>query len=123
AAFGDTSATGLGTQLVTYDFTKGVRLLTTSEYYNSTTNPIPNGVTVSDNVRLTTSAFVSNSTTNNSLWLDSGGSLASGSGTLTVTSGAILVSAGNGGIAGTVSTVASSGSVLAIGGPGDLTIT
>jgi autotransporter-associated beta strand protein len=119
AAFGDTSATGLGTQLVTYDFDKGVRLLTASEYYNSTSAPLPNGVSVRDNVRLTTTASVANATTVNALWLDAGGSLAAGTGTLTVTSGSVLVSAGNGGIAGSVSAGAT---VLAVGGPGDLTI-
>ena len=121
AAFGDTSPTGLGTQLVTYDLARGVRLLSPTEYYNSTAAPLPNGVNVNDNVRLTTTASVNNATAVNALWLDNGGAVGAGlgGGLLTVTSGSILVSPGNGGIAGGVSAGAN---VLAIGGPGDLTI-
>lgn len=120
-AFGDTSATGLGTQLVTYDPVKGVRLLDPITEY--TTNLVEGSV-VTDNIKAdgTALSLVSNGTTTaNALWLKDGGSLA-GTGTLVLTSGTLLVTGTGNTISGTLSTSAT-GKPLVIGGPGDLTVT
>jgi autotransporter-associated beta strand protein len=124
AAFGDTSSTGFGTQLVTYDPNRGVRLLNPATEYATT---LPNGVNVSDNVHLTSPVSLANATTINALWLDNGGGTA-GSGTLTITTGTILVTGTGNTIAGNIFTPLATGSTtvntaLVIGGPGDLTIT
>src|SRR5207248_6054368 len=69
-AFGDITATGNGTQLVTYDLSNGVRLLSTSEYATS----LNNGTTTVDNIHLTASnSGIANATTVNDLWLDNTG--------------------------------------------------
>ena len=114
-AFGDTSGTGLGAQLVTYDFDKGIRLLDPTTEYTTT---LVNGSVVTDNVKADGSAIaLANATTANALWLKDGGSVTS-TGSLALTSGTLLVTgAGN-----TVSkTISAGGNTFAIGGPGDVT--
>lgn len=114
-AFGDTSATGNGTQLVTYDLNNGIRLLNATEYAGTITN----GAVMRDNIRLTSSTAVANASTINALWLDNGGGT-SGAGIVTITAGNILVSGTGNVIDGVVTTGGSN--AIAIGGPGDLTI-
>jgi autotransporter-associated beta strand protein len=115
--FGDTTATGSGTQLVTYDATRGVRLLDPATEYTGT---LLDGTAVTDNVNADGSTFsLPNATTINALWLKDGGSV-TGAGDLLLRSGTLLVTgAGN-----VVSKPLIAGSrVLAIGGPGDVTFT
>ncbi len=115
-AFGDTIANGLGTQLVTYDFDKGVRLLDPNTEYTTTLN---NGSAVTDNVKADgASIFLANATTANSLWLSNGGSV-SGAGTLTLIAGNLLVT----GNANTIANPVTAGAnALAVGGPGNVTL-
>lgn len=114
-AFGDTSSAGFGQQLVTYDFNKGIRLLTASEYATS----LAVGGVMQDNIHLgPAGANVSSASTINALWLDNG-STVSGFANLTITAGNIL-STGTGNVISTP--VVSGANTLAIGGPGDLSI-
>jgi autotransporter-associated beta strand protein len=121
--FGDTSPTGLGTQLVTYDLNNGVRLLNPATEYATT---LTNGQTVSDNMHVSaTVSNINNPTGVNSLWIDgTGGPVSiSGTGALNVASGTILVT-GTGNTLGTTAiTAGTAGNTIAIGGPGDLNIT
>ena len=112
-SFGDNSPAGSGIQLVTYDSANGVRLLTAAEYAST----LVNGTVMADNIRVSSAASITDPTTINALWL-SGGSI-SGGGTLTISAGTILVS-GTGNVLNT--TVSVGAAALAIGGPGDLTI-
>lgn len=115
--FGDTSATGLGTQLVTYDFDKGIRLLDPNTEYTTT---LVDGSIVTDNVKIDGSAItLTAATTANVLWLKDGSTLA-GAGTLNLTNGTVLVT-------GTANTItghlaAPGGVSYVFGGPGDLTV-
>ena len=114
--FGDISATGSGTQLVTYDAVKGVRLLDAATEYTTT---LVNGSVVTDNVKAAGTALaLANATTANALWLKDGGGI-TGAGVLTLTTGNVLVT-------GTGNTIANpidlTGTALAVGGPGDLTL-
>ncbi|MEA3209852.1 MAG: fibronectin-binding autotransporter adhesin [Chthoniobacter sp.] len=113
--FGDTSATGLGTQLVTYDLDKGVRLLNPNTEYTTT---LVNGSVVTDNVKADASSLaLANATTANALWLKDGASI-TGAGTLTLSAGSILATGPGNTVAKTINAGANA---LAIGGPGDLT--
>lgn len=114
--FGDTTASGLGTQFVTYDAVKGVRLLDPATEYTTT---ITNGSVVTDNVKADGTALaLGNATTANALWLRNGGRL-NGAGVLTLTSGNLLVT-------GTGNTISApldlTGTALSVGGSGDVTI-
>jgi autotransporter-associated beta strand protein len=115
--FGDTSATGSGTQLVTYDEVRGVRLLDPVTEYTTT---LVNGSSVTDNVKADgTPLALPNATLINALWLKDGGSV-TGAGELGLRSGNLLVT-------GSGNTVAKSliagSNALVIGGPGDVTFT
>ncbi|MBS0660945.1 MAG: autotransporter-associated beta strand repeat-containing protein [Verrucomicrobia bacterium] len=116
-AFGDTSARGLGQQLVTYDTVRGVRLLTASEYATGLTN----GARLSDNVRLSAHTAIASPTAVNALWL-SGGVTLSGAGPLTLAAGNLLVT-GSGNVIATPLTTPDNTVALAVGGPGDVRIT
>ena len=83
-AVGDGSATGTGSDFVTYD-AAGVRPLSAGEYASGITD----GATQLDNVKLGAGVTLNLNTTINALLLGSGGSV-DGTGTLTVNSGAIL---------------------------------
>ena len=135
-AFGDTNANGNGQQLVTYDFTNGIRLLnpvteyaTVAQYVAQFPN-VPggvNGTNTTDNLHLTSSlTSIANATTINALWADgTGGPITvSGGGTLTITAGNILAY-GTGANGSTINTpiVVPGGNAIAIGGPGDVNIT
>lgn len=98
-AYGDNSSSGSGTGLVTYDVTRGVRLLNTATEFKSS---ITDGQTQLDNVRLAgvsgtpvTNALTT-ATTVNSLSFDitgagtNSGATVSGSTTLTLNSGVIF---------------------------------
>ncbi len=113
--FGDTSATGLGTQLVTYDPVKGVRLLHPATEFTAT---LVDGSAVTDNVKADGSAIaLPSATTINALWLKDVSSV-TGIGELTLTSGNLLVT----GIGNIVSkTIRAGSNALAIGGSGDVT--
>ncbi|MHA3770403.1 beta strand repeat-containing protein [Verrucomicrobiota bacterium sgz303538] len=83
-AVGGTSTSDVGSTFVTYTADNGIRPLdTTTEFATAFGN-------ATDNVRLTTSTAIDNATTANSLLLNVGVTL-SGSGTLTVTSGAVFL--------------------------------
>ncbi len=115
-AFGDTSATGLGTQLVTYDFDKGVRLLNPATEFTPT---LINGSVVTDNVKADGTALpLANATTANALWLSNAASV-TGAGTVTLTAGNLLVTGTGNTIANPITAGANA---LAIGGPGDVTL-
>jgi hypothetical protein len=82
-AFGDTSSAGLGTQLVTYDLNKGVRLLDPITEYTTT---LQSGSIVADNVKADGATIaLTAATTANALWLNNGGSVTGSA--LTLTSG------------------------------------
>ncbi len=116
--FGDISATGLGTQLVTYDAAKGVRLLNPNTEFTTT---LVNGSAVTDNVKADGTSFsLANATTINALWLKDGGSV-TGAGELTLRSGNLLVTGSGNTVTKTL--IAASGNALAIGGPGNVTFT
>jgi autotransporter-associated beta strand protein len=120
-AFGDTSATGLGTQLVTYDLNKGVRLLNPATEYAVGIN---NGTSTADNVHVSASnTGIANATTVNALWIDGTGApvTVSGAGTLTIGSGGILVS-GAGNVLGSAVVGGTVANAIAVGGTGDLSI-
>lgn len=98
-ASGDTSVTGVGsttTTLATYDATNGIRLLTASEFDSTITD----GASTSNNVQLPngSTTTINSSTTINSLVTASGATATTlnGSGTLTITSGAVFLGTGNG---------------------------
>ena len=115
-AFGDTSASGLGTQLVTYDFDKGIRLLNPNTEYTTTLN---NGSAVTDNVKMDgLGVFLPNATTANALWLSNGGSI-SGSGLLTLTAGNLLVTGSGNNV---FNPITAGANALAVGGPGNVTL-
>ncbi len=115
-AFGDTSATGLGTQLVTYDLDKGVRLLTASEY----TGTLVDGSVTTDNVRANgTNIGLTAATTANALWLSSGGTINTAN-PLTLTSGTVLATGMGNSITGSITSGGTN--PIVIGGPGDLTL-
>lgn len=115
-AFGDTSATGLGTQLVTYDLDKGVRLLSATEY----TGTLVDGSITTDNIRANgANIALTAATAANALWLSSGGSVTTAN-LLTVTSGTVLVTGTGNSVTGPIAS--NSSFPLVIGGPGDLTI-
>ena len=115
-AFGDTSATGLGTQLVTYDLEKGVRLLNPATEYTTT---LADGSIVTDNIKAdgTAKNLTTTSTIANALWLKDGGSI-TGGGTLGLSSGSLLVTGTGNSVTGIIATTPN---VLAIGGSGDVT--
>lgn len=101
-AFGSSSPTGLGTDMVTYNIADnafGLRLLNeggfTNEYAVDTLS------VANANVKLTTSVAPTGSISINSLVLRSGGGVASSAYTLTIGSGNILAVTGNTGINGT----------------------
>ena len=113
--FGDTSATGLGTQLVTYDFDKGIRLLNPATEYTTT---LINGSIVTDNVKADGTALaLANPTFANALWLSNGGSV-TGAGTLNLTAGSLLVT----GTGNTIANPIGATTTLAVGGPGDVAL-
>ncbi len=88
-ALGDTSTTGPGSELVTYDDAVGVRPLNTLEYAEA----IVSGSSVLNNIALGSPQVVSEDTTVNSIKVAaSTGSITISSGALTVNSGMILVS-------------------------------
>jgi len=87
---GDTSASGTGTGFVTYDATKGLRLITSSEQTSS--------ITAGSNVKLTGSTAAATATVN-SLEISSGGGI-TGTNTITIGNDALLVSGANSGSAG-----------------------
>lgn len=89
-AVGALTATTAPVTFVTYDPTKGVRPLPTSQFA-----ALANGTVTQNNVRVTSSVTVTDPTTVNSLLIESGGGT-SGSGTLTVTSGAVLATSSAG---------------------------
>ncbi|MEQ1859573.1 MAG: autotransporter-associated beta strand repeat-containing protein [Chthoniobacteraceae bacterium] len=116
--FGDASATGLGTQFVTYDADKGVRLLNANTEFTAT---LVDGSVVTDNVKADSGTLlVASATQANALWLKDGGSV-SGGGTLTLATGNLLVT----GVGNLVATPITTGAptTLAIGGPGDVAFT
>jgi len=82
-AIGDIARTGTGSGFVTYDASTGVRVLGASEYANG----LPAGAST-QNVKLSAPVTHEGNATMNSLLL-AGGSV-SGSGTLAITSGAVL---------------------------------
>lgn len=87
-AIGDVSTVGSGTGLVTYESGVGVRLLNTAtEYTSSLAAAAP-----THNVRLVSSEVLAGDATINALVLTSGSSV-TGSGTLTVSSGAVISTA------------------------------
>jgi fibronectin-binding autotransporter adhesin len=116
-AFGDTNANGNGTQLVTYDLNKGIRLLTSGEYANA----LNDGTVMQDNIHLTAAnTAIANAATINALWLENGAST-SGAGIVTITAGNILsTGAATNVINGIITT--GGANAIAIGGPGNLTI-
>ncbi|HVK15587.1 MAG TPA: autotransporter-associated beta strand repeat-containing protein [Fimbriiglobus sp.] len=87
---GDTSATGLGSTVVTHDAAVGVRPLTAGEYASSITP----GATSPENVRLTTAAAVGIDTRITSLTLGAGGSV-TGVGPLRIASGVVVADGGS----------------------------
>ncbi len=93
-AVGDSSATGYGTDFVTHT-ANGIRLLNAGagEYQSAITD----GQTALDNVSVASAQTLSAPTTINALRLVSGGGV-TGSGSLTVNSGAVLALAGNSGL-------------------------
>jgi len=93
-AYGDASATGSGTGFVTYDAIKGVRLLDTATEY--ATNSFTSGA----NVLINSTTNLGAATTVNSL-LIAGGSV-TGANALTITSGDILVTGANTGLAANI---------------------
>lgn len=117
-SFGDISATGNGTQLVTYDLNRGIRLLNpTTEY---ALNPALNGTDIRDNVHLTSAVSLPNATTVNALWMDNGAAI-SGGGTLTLNSSTILVT-GTGNSIATPIAAGTPANGIVVGGPGTLEI-
>ena len=122
-AFGDTNPNGNGTQLVTYDLNNGIRLLNPATEYATGLNK---GTVMSDNVHVvSTTAGVNNTTAVNALWVDgtAGPVSITGTGTLTLSAGNILVS-GTGNTLGVGSIVGGTvANAIAVGGPGDLNIT
>ncbi|MEA3209881.1 MAG: fibronectin-binding autotransporter adhesin [Chthoniobacter sp.] len=120
-AYGDTSATGNGTQLVTYDYSRGIRLLDSSEYANA----LNNGTAASDNIHLTaTSTSIANPTAVNALWLDSGATIntTAATGIVTITAGNILATGSGNVISGATGGITVGATALAFGGPGNLTV-
>jgi filamentous hemagglutinin family protein len=101
-AFGSSSRSGTGTDMVTYnlaDDPNGLRLLNGGGFsgeYESSALTVPNS-----NVKLSSSVAPGVGITINSLILASGGGVASSANTLTIGSGNILAFAGNAGINGT----------------------
>ena len=115
-AFGDTFAYGLGTQLVTYDFDKGIRLLDPNTEYTTTLN---NGSAVTDNVKADGAGlFLANATTANALWLSNGSSV-NGAGLLTLTAGNLLATGSGNNV---FNPITAGANALAVGGPGDVTL-
>jgi autotransporter-associated beta strand protein len=84
-AIGESTTTGYGSGLVTYDLQHGVRLLDPQTEYASTLAAATSGT----NVRLTSPATVDGTASINALVVASGGSVA-GSGQLAIESGTIL---------------------------------
>lgn len=82
---GDLSLTGTGTDFVTYDSSDGLRILTSSEYATT----FPDGDQTGVNAKLSSALTINSATTLNSLLLATGGGV-SGTGTLTISSGALL---------------------------------
>jgi autotransporter-associated beta strand protein len=115
--FGETNTGGLGSQLVTYDEVRGVRLLDPVTEYTTT---LVNGSSVTDNVKADGTALaLANATTINALWLKDGGSV-TGAGDLTLRSGTMLVT----GSGNTVAKPVIAGSnALVIGGSGNVDFT
>ncbi len=112
--FGDTSASGLGTQLVTYDFERGIRLLDPATEFTTT---LVNGSIVTDNVKADGATIaLAHATTANALWLKDGGSL-TGAGTLTLSAGNLLVTGTGNTLANPITAGANA---FAVGGPGDV---
>jgi len=87
-AIGSITAAGNGDNFVTYDSSKGVRPLTAATEYDTA---ITDGVVTNSNVSLTSGTTVINTNaTVNSLFI-SGSAIVSGTGTLTITSGAFYM--------------------------------
>ncbi len=113
--FGDTSASGLGTQLVTYDFDRGIRLLNPATEYTTT---LVDSSVVTDNVKADGSSIaLANATTANALWLSNAASV-TGAGTLTLNAGSLLVT----GTGNTSANPIAATTTLAVGGPGDVAL-
>ena len=86
-AVGSITAAGAGDNFVTYDSSNGVRPLTAGEYDTAITD----GVVTNSNVSLTTgTTTINTNATVNSLFL-SGSAVVSGTGTLTIASGALFM--------------------------------
>jgi autotransporter-associated beta strand protein len=119
-ALGDTSITGGGSELVTYDEAAGVKALGTLDY----AAVISSGSSVLNNVAIASAQAIAADTTVNSIKVvDSAGSIAILSGTLTVNSGMILASSSStDGISGAGTLAFPSGTDGMIVGPGDLTV-
>ncbi len=116
---GDTSPTGYGSDLVTYDLTQGVRALSLAAGEYKTT--ITDAQTQLDNVRLNTPVSLANSTTINALLLAAGGSVTVASGkTLTVSSGVVTPIGDNVTISG--GTIGGGGGEFVVQAVRDLTI-
>lgn len=87
-AIGDNSATGVGTDFLTYDNANGLRRLTASEYVTT----FASGNATADNAKLTSAVgLVNTATTLNSLNLSTAGRV-NGTGTLSISSGGVLAS-------------------------------
>jgi fibronectin-binding autotransporter adhesin len=100
---GATAANGAGDSFVTYDTTLGFRVLNTANQFNS-------AITANTNVRLTAAATGITTNSINSLVITSGNSTIADGNTLTVASGAVLLTGG------AMNAVATSGSgTLAFG--------
>jgi len=91
-AIGGTSASDTGSTFVTYTADNGIRTLNTATEFASS---VTDGATTSDNVRLTASAALTQTTTINSLIIAPTAATTISGGTLKITSGAILLNPGN----------------------------
>ncbi|MFA4916765.1 MAG: autotransporter-associated beta strand repeat-containing protein, partial [Syntrophales bacterium] len=121
-AFGDTSLSGTGTDMVTYNVgnTNGLRLLNGAGFSNEY---LLNSLAASANVRLA-QATTAATFTINSLILESGGSVADAgvARTITFTTGNIISLTGNSGINGANTTIAFGAAEACVFTLGDLTI-
>ncbi len=114
---GDTSPTGMGSDLVTYD-ANGVRALSLAAGEYTTT--ITDGQTQLDNVRVTSPVSLANSSTINALLVGTGGGVTIASGkTLTINSGVITPVGDNVSISG--GTITSANTVI-VNASRDMTI-
>lgn len=91
-AIGGTTSSDTGSTFVTYTADNGIRTLNTATEFASS---LTDGATTADNVRLTASAALTQTTTINSLIIAPTAATTISGGTLKITSGAVLLNPGN----------------------------